>query len=171
MGKFPKVWVWDYTQDFCSTIQGASPQVLFCQSSQENLPMQRGTHHEKPRKTRKQWQRFAEQLGSRWCHATWQTMGILYHPCLQPLLPAGKRSTKWGTLEWCFLCDGLQMGLLKQLLKLTSDFSDSQNVQSMKCFWQTETAWCGIICYTQKCQRSPDSGWFCIIALAVKTTG
>lgn len=94
-------------------LQGASPQVLLHQSSHEKLAMQRGTYHEKPRKM-KQWQRVLQSKPAAagmqmvWCYLP--DHGHTAPALPAPPLPAGKRSTKWGTPEWCIPCEGLQMG-------------------------------------------------------------
>lgn len=92
-------------------LQGASPQVLLCQSSYEKLAMQRGTLHKKARKM-KQWQRILqskpEAAGIYMVSCYLPDQACCTIPACTPLLPAEKRSTKWGTPEWCFPCDGLQ---------------------------------------------------------------
>lgn len=95
-------------------LQGASPQVLLCQSSHEKLAVQRGTYHEKPRKM-KEWQGVLQSKSA----AVGMQMVSCYlpdHGHAVPSLPAGKRSNKWGTPEWCFPCEALQMGLLSSFL-------------------------------------------------------
>lgn len=65
------MWVWDHTQDSCSTSLTSSPQVLLCHSSQEKLAMQRHL----PWKAQED-ERVAESLAEQTC-GSWDADGVM----------------------------------------------------------------------------------------------
>lgn len=176
-GKFPKVWVWDHTQDFCSsslTSGSISPATA--------LPVQPGkvgnAERHLPWKAQED-EIVAESFAEQTC-GSWDADGVILSarpgaccaiPACTSLLPAGKRSTRGGTPEWWLVMDS-RWGSLSTSFNSLVTFLTLTMCTAWGAFGTHRDSLVGTICCAQKCHCSPlDSSWFCTVSLALKTTG